>query len=263
MSEAFGGFAEKLLAARPEHAVVRLFVPSARRDFVTAFEALVLELEQASRLDEPSVAAAKLHWWGGELDRARGGEARHPLTQVLFPTARPDLDARLPGAIVAATLARLEREGEADFARQLAALESLHAPLAAFGDALLHRPADPAHARLRALAELLRDLAHSKEHALPLQLLARHQLARSDIARGGAAVEAAVRDQLAVIGETLAAIDAACAPLPVRVRRRLDLALVARARRADAPVQALRAALGRAPAATVWHAWREARRSVA
>lgn len=260
MSEAFDGFTEKLFAVRPEYAVARLFVPLARRNVVTAFEALALEFEQASQLDEPLVAAAKLQWWGEELDRARSGAARHPLTQVLFPTARPDLDERLPKAIADAALVRLEQETAADFTCQLAALEGMYAPLAAFGDALLQRPTGTSHARLRALAELLRDLAQGGEYALPSQWLARHQLMRADIAHGGARVEAAVGDQLAAISEVLSVIDASTAPLPVRVRCRLDLALVARARRTMTPTQTLRAALGRIPAATVWYAWREARR---
>lgn len=37
------------------------------------------------RVSDPGVAAAKLQWWGEELDRTCTGEARHPLSLALAP----------------------------------------------------------------------------------------------------------------------------------------------------------------------------------
>lgn len=279
-------FLDKLLAARPEHAIARLFLPVAKRDAVGAFEAIVFELEQALwHAREPQAAALKLQWWGDELARLLAGEPRHPLTHALVHACTharepsPPREGRgapalahareslrlLPQRWLAVTLPLLDDATTSDFTAQRQTVESFYAPLAELEGALLGVGAGSAAPR--ALSLLLRELGRmacgQEPHrlAVPLNLLARHQLAREALAQDSAAREALLRDQLAALGQAGAAsplpVDA---NLPVRLRTRLDARLIRRAAADATPSRVLRAAASGVPVATAWHAWRAARR---
>ncbi|MDC8015153.1 squalene/phytoene synthase family protein [Tahibacter soli] len=264
---AFASFVAKLVQARPEFPIVRAFVAPDRRDALTAFECLAHELAQtAFHLPEAQVAAVKLQWWRDEIERAARGEGRHPISQALGETAQA-FDARAVDALLAATLALREAGPPSDYAAQRAQAARVFAPIARLERAAFGATDDgeAASARARTVHHLLRETARTPfddedmRATLPLNRLARHQLSRDDLARPGAARDAAMHDQLADIAADLAAVGDA-ATLAARARARLDRRLVAAARRAADPLPVLWHGLARAPATTFWHAWREARR---
>src|SRR5690242_4417112 len=126
--DAFAHYLDKLIAARPEHAVVRLFLPAGRRDAVSAFEAVVYELDQALwHAREPQAAAAKLQWWAEELARTLAGEARHPLTQALPRGGAAATLQSLPQQWLATALTLLDDGSAGDFGGQRAAVETFYA----------------------------------------------------------------------------------------------------------------------------------------
>ncbi len=63
-----------------------LFLPPSRRRAITALYAWCREVDDAvDEVADPAVAAAKLGWWAGELERLYAGAASHPVTQALAP----------------------------------------------------------------------------------------------------------------------------------------------------------------------------------
>jgi phytoene synthase len=264
--DAFLGQLDKLLQARPEHAIARLFVPADRRDAFSAFECLVFELEQTVwHAREAQAALAKLQWWGEELQRSVEGAARHPITQHL-PSVR-DAAAAKTAAVqaISAVMDFLDAGSLGDFTAQQTALARFYSPLA---QSQQQYSGDGGGASLRALSFLLRELGRLScgdavhPMVIPLNLLARHQLSRDALTQAGAPREALLRDQLQALSNALSTHallpDAGFA---VRLRQRLDRRLAKRAAAASTPSQAMRAAVG-VPAATAWYAWREARRGV-
>lgn len=77
---------EKAAPAMSANYFAHLFAPEASRDAVGAALAYEHELLTTSLGDSGAAASAKLTWWGEELQRLAGGEARHPLTQALSTT---------------------------------------------------------------------------------------------------------------------------------------------------------------------------------
>ena len=256
---------DKLLQARPEQTVVRVFLPRAERDAVLAFEAVVFELEQTLwHMREPQAAALKLQWWAEEWTLLAQGAARHPLSHHLPLPARAAavLRAAAPRWVEAALHLLDDTPSAADFTAQMALLGRFYTPLAQIEAALLGRGAGAAAPR--AAAFLLRELGRlslgQAPHrlAVPLHLLARHQLRRESLLEDTPAREALVHDQLEALGRLHAAVSGADLGLPLRLRLRLDRRLGARARRSARPSEVLRDA-SPLPLATAWHAWRAAR----
>ena len=65
-----------------------LFVPLAKRQWLKAFFAFCREVDDVvDESLEPSVAAAKLAWWRGEVSAAFAGHPSHPVMQALMPQA--------------------------------------------------------------------------------------------------------------------------------------------------------------------------------
>jgi phytoene synthase len=63
-----------------------LFLPAERRRAITAIYAYCREVDDAvDEVSEPSVAAARLQWWRGEIAALFGGEPTHPVTRALQP----------------------------------------------------------------------------------------------------------------------------------------------------------------------------------
>lgn len=63
-----------------------LFLPPPRRAAITAFYAFCREVDDVvDEASDPSVAAAKLAWWRGELDALFRGQPSHPVTRALQP----------------------------------------------------------------------------------------------------------------------------------------------------------------------------------
>jgi phytoene synthase len=65
-----------------------LFLPPPRRAAITAFYAFCREVDDVvDETADPSVAAAKLAWWRGEVAEAYAGRPTHPVTCALMPLA--------------------------------------------------------------------------------------------------------------------------------------------------------------------------------
>jgi 15-cis-phytoene synthase len=67
-----------------------LFLPPPRRAAITAFYAFCREVDDVvDEVSDPSVAAAKLQWWRGEVAAAFDGKPSHPVMRALAPHAQP------------------------------------------------------------------------------------------------------------------------------------------------------------------------------
>ena len=273
MSEAdaaFASFVAKLEQAYPEFRVLRPFL-ARRGNAELAFEAISHELTQAVfHLPELSIAQSKLQWWGEELARWRLGEARHPLTRCLPPQDPAASDGAAIAALLSAASQAHDAVPASDFDQQLARLQPAFAAIESLRAGLLGRAyAVPASARLTALSHLLRQLArlplaeNQEIPALPMKLLARHQLARVTLAQPGAAREAAVREQLASIATALAGLGAAELDQMdwiSHVRWRCEQWRARPVAGTGDPFPALWNRLNHTPWSLSWHAWRQLRR---
>lgn len=271
MSEsAFDDYLMQWRDAGPQRALAWLFLRPDERNCFGALAALVHEWRKAVReMRESQVAAVKLGWWREEMQRAAQGQARHPLTQVLFADARvrsiplpywmAPVDAAA-GMLALPSPANVaaQRDAVAPFANAVAALETR----VWFGEG-----ADAA----RMSQVVLLAGAVSTAHALaaevergrspiPMNLLARHGLTVEALGEDSAARRAALRDYLGELER--AASDAARMQGPLTLFRAVDLQrdrqALARAVRADDPLAALHApahGLG-----NVLKTWRAARK---
>jgi phytoene synthase len=264
---AFASFEQKWLAAQPENVFVAVFLPAEQRQRASAFGSLVHELEHAAfHVREPQVAATKLAWWRQELADAAAGNARHPISKTLFADRQAQTvvhrlwPAMAEGASlqIESTAAASARELFERFARFYGAVACVEHALFPGGTE------DPrSNATLWTISHLLRELATPSrfDAQLPLDLLARHGAARSDLAGATTLRTAVLRDYLATLTQQIQDALALASPpsLSRRVGARLDLTLATGAQRASDPLAYLAA---RAPAGrwrSLLAAWREAR----
>ena len=64
-----------------------IFLPLEKRRAITAFYALCRELDDVvDECQDAGIAATKLDWWRGELERMALGKAQHPATRALMDT---------------------------------------------------------------------------------------------------------------------------------------------------------------------------------
>jgi phytoene synthase len=262
---------DKWLQAQPAQRVALAFV-GAQRDRAAALAALQLDCIAAAHGDsDPQAAAAKLHWWAGELADAATSGGRHPLTRALFAT---DAAGRVPAdawlAPVRAALAQVEADTPADFAGQLHQTEAFHGALAALETAWwFGAAADSARAaRMATLGHVLRTTARlgrdSARPCLPLPMarLARHGLDRDRLQRDSPERRDAVRAQAADLAAAWHEAWQLPGPLsPLRgLEARLGDRLARRVARAGKPLAVLQAGLARTGGpGTVLLAWAAAR----
>jgi phytoene synthase len=63
-----------------------LFLPPHRRAAITAFYAFCREVDDVvDEVQDPSVAAHKLHWWQTEVNNSFAGNPQHPVMKALMP----------------------------------------------------------------------------------------------------------------------------------------------------------------------------------
>ena len=63
-----------------------LFLPTQRRAAITAFYAFCREVDDVvDEVQDPTVAAQKLHWWQMEVQNSFAGNAQHPVMKALMP----------------------------------------------------------------------------------------------------------------------------------------------------------------------------------
>ncbi|MGH8172098.1 MAG: hypothetical protein ACREPX_03055 [Rhodanobacteraceae bacterium] len=263
-------FEAKWSAAHPEFGLALTFIREPERSERSAFGCLVYEIEYAAfGIREMHPAAIKLSWWAEEFVRASKGEARHPLTIALADRIRR---AGVPIArwqdVVMAAMAQRDPEPAAD-AHALLGNTAFYTPFTEIEAALFGGIDAEPSARALALAHAVRETANLADALrdgrlpVPLDLLARHRLARGDLAGKSTEASSALRDwlqQLADVGAELAgqrarfSVVTAATLAAARFRAR-------RAARAEEPLAVLAEAQRRISAGTAWSAWRAARRS--
>lgn len=264
-------FEAKWVGVYPEFGVALKFIGEERRQAQSAFACLVHELEHAAfAVRDAEPAMLKLQWWAEEFTRVGSCASRHPLTQALAP--EPAF-ARLPLArwheVIAGAMAQRDPEPAADRAALLRGYAALYGPLGEIEAALFPSVSAQATAQMRASARALRETAALADAVrdgrlpLPLDLLARHRLARGELARNSPQQVSAVHEWLGALapnrassldfGAGLGVLTAAGASAD---RWRAQVAA-----RASDPLAALNVVLARVPLRAVWAAWRTGRRS--
>jgi phytoene synthase len=215
-------------------------------------------------------AAIKLQWWAEEFVRAAKGEARHPLTPVL---AERISRAAIPIArwqdVVMGALNQRDPEPAADTDALLENHARFYAPVAEIEAALFANVDAAPSARVLALARALRettgltDALRDGRLPLPLDLLARHRLARGDLAGKLPEAAAALRDWLKRLGADCSEVAKGRPRLSVLSAATLAAtsARAGRAAGATEPLAALAEGQHRLSVGTTWSAWRAARRS--
>lgn len=264
-------FEAKWAAAYPELDLALRFVPARERDAQAAFACLRRELEHAAfGIREEQPAALKLQWWAEEFARAGNGEARHPLTQAL--RGHPGFGAIALAdwhAVVIVALAQRDPELPADHAALIEAALAFQRPLAAIETRLFAGADADATARVHALSRALRETAtlgialQDGRLPLPLDVLARHRLARGGLATASPAQVAALQEWLGMLASDCAALAASNTPLGALAAAslRAERWRAWAAARSGDPLAVLNASFGRVPFGAAWAAWRAARRS--
>ncbi len=266
--DAFASFEAKWIAARPEFGIGLRFLPVALRAPRSAFACIGFEIENAAfRITEPEVATGKLQWWLDELVALGNRQGRHPLTAALAAAPAP---GHVPDAIwqalIDAALAQREGTAPSTLAALLEDLERFHRPLAEAGRCLFGDAEVAALASARALSRALRDVLALPDVlaggrlAIPLDVLARHRLARGDLAGSGAARSDAVREHLVALAARMAEIAPVRLPVLDAAAVQADRWRCRQAARAVDPLARSAEILQRVPISTAWQAWRCARR---
>ncbi|MGH8125726.1 MAG: squalene/phytoene synthase family protein [Rhodanobacteraceae bacterium] len=263
---AFDGYLTQWREASPQRAAAWRFLHREERVRYGALAALENEwLRILREVREPQVAAAKLGWWREEMQRAMQGQARHPLTQVLFAdvgaTAVP---AACWAAPIDAAMMVLAPAPAPDLAAQCEGLAPLAGALAVLETQLWFGPCVDSTRASRVtlfarLASGLRALATEVGYGrspLPMNLLARHGLTIDGLARDDPARRAALRDYGVELERGFS--DAAGLSGPLTLFRAIDLRhnllMLARASRAEDPMAALHApAYGLGEVLKTWH----------
>ena len=259
-------FEAKWSEARPELALALRFEREDPREARAAFASLVLEIEHAAfGIREAQPAAIKLQWWAEELARASKGEARHPLTQALAPRfAAAAIPQREWHAAIVGAMAQRDPEPAADRDAVLAGYAQMYVPLGAI-EATLFGTDSNAVARALALSRAMRETAalpdalRDGKLPLPLDLLARHRLARGDLGNASATRSNALREWFGDLAHEMAALrglGVLRAAMTAADSKRL-----AKAARATEPLAVLNVALAGLSIPIAWAAWRAARRS--
>lgn len=257
-------FVGKWLQREPEMQFALVFSPRrgpttdrqvsrmAARDTFEAWGALLHELREALfELSDARVSRIKTSWWSEEVAALASGAARHPVTATLRGSAEA---AQAPWRSLARALIDHDFEASpaADTAAAVEALVPMAAAVISVESALFNATPTPAQARSLAIHWLLHRLPSGLEHAdharLPMQLLARHGLAASQLGRADSAP--LLRDW----GRELAAIqpaEVAGASYFRRSRHRFDRSRLERL--------AADGLAGEPPAPlSLWRAWRAA-----
>lgn len=268
-STPLASFEAKWTEARPELALALRFEREDEREARAAFACLVLEIEHAAfNIREAQPAAIKLQWWAEELARAAKGEARHPLTQALAPRiAAAAIPQRGWNAAIVGAFAQRDPEPAADREALLSGYAQLYAPLGAI-EAALFRADAIAVAHALALSRAMRETAalpdalRDGKLPLPLDLLARHRLARGDLGGESATRSEALREWF---GDLASEMSALLATPKLGVLRgamaAADAKRLASAAKAGEPMNAMTASLAGLSIPIAWAAWRAARRS--
>ena len=268
-AQALDSLVAKWIAAEPEFGIAINFLPMPQRAVEAAFVSLGHEIAHAAfAIREGDVAIAKLNWWHEELLRTSLGEPRHPLTRILAGHAAIDeVPSSMWQALIAAALKQRERDPAADVATLLAGFEIFFQPLANV-EAVLFNSIDRVRtSRVTSLAHALREVAsitrvlEAGHLALPLDLLARYQLRRDQLAIDSPERRRAAKEHLRAISSELDSIAKAQPKLTLTRYAGLvtDRWRTGKASRAGDPIAELIHLLPKVPIRTTWKSWRAAR----
>ena len=170
------------------------FLPAQTRRAITAFYALCRELDDVvDECHDAGVAATKLDWWRGELDRMATGTPQHPVTRALIDTPQGrDLPQALLLEIIDGMAMDLAYHRYPDFAalqlycyRVAGVVGELSAQIFGYQDAATR---DYAHDLGLAfqLTNIIRDVGEDARRGriyLPQQELAQFDVQEADILR--------------------------------------------------------------------------------
>ncbi|MEO7430483.1 MAG: squalene/phytoene synthase family protein [Dokdonella sp.] len=262
-------FEAKWSDSTPEFRLGLTFLAAVERRAHGAFACLAFELEYtAFGIREAEPAAIKLQWWAEEFARAANREARHPLTQTLAVHPRfSDIPLARWHEVIVGALGQRDAEPAADPAALLDAYGALYRPLCATESILFPSVDASAMTRVRSLARSIRETAalgdtlRDGRLPIPLDLLARHRLARGDLSRESPVQAAALRDWFATLGREYSGTSRAVSGPLGAASARADMWRARRAARAADPLKSVNQSLTRLPLQTSWAAWRAARRS--
>lgn len=267
-ADALSSFETKWALAHPELPLALRFASTSARPWVSAFACLTYEIAHAAfHIVEPEVARTKLQWWAEELSALSAGKPRHPLTQMLSawePMAALSTDAW--SAVIVGAFVQRETPPASSLAELLAGYRRLLDPLAAIEVTLYPKLDVGASAEAAALSRALHEVTWIAEALVrdrlpvPLDLLARHQLSRSDLGQAGERRDVALRDYLAVLATRMRSIDRrGLSPLMAAVLQAVQVRS-RRAARAVDPLAECAGKLDRLPLSSVWTSWLAARR---
>ncbi|MBS0557315.1 MAG: squalene/phytoene synthase family protein [Proteobacteria bacterium] len=262
-------FVRKWQVANPEHAVVAVFLPAAQRPLASAWGCLVHELSEAAfRVGEPNVAAAKLGWWRQELADAAFGNPGHPVTQALFACAAArEADLQMWPALADGALAQIDAPGAGTLGALIEQHDAFFGAVARVDSALWCGGAGnvESDAALWTLSHLLRALPRLGGDAphlpLPLGLLARHGLTRTELACESPQRNRLIKDfldELVLEGNGALGVNSVRS-LSLRVRAAIDRHRIDRALQAADPLRWLRAHPHGGRWFTLHATWRQAR----
>jgi phytoene synthase len=268
-STPLASFEAKWTEARPELALALRFERDDEREARAAFACLVLEIEHAAfGIREAQPAAIKLQWWAEELARSAKGEARHPLTQALAKRiAAAAIPQRAWNAAIVGAMAQRDPEPAADREALLSGYAQFFAPLGAI-EAALFGADETAIASALALSRAMRETAalpdalRDGKLPLPLDLLARHRLARGDLGGESPTRGEALREWFGDLAREMSALLATPKLGILRAAMAAaDAKRLANAAKAGEPLAAVNSALAGLSIPVAWAAWRAARRS--
>ncbi|HMM65805.1 MAG TPA: phytoene synthase [Dokdonella sp.] len=266
--DALASFEEKWSLAHPELSLALHFAAPSQRALVSALACLGYEMAHAAfRIEQPEVAAGKLHWWSEELAACAGGQSRHPLTAVLCADApMRELPASAWRALARGALAQREAAPAANLAQLLDTYRRFYEPFVAIERVLYpHLDAD-ASAQAQALSRAFHESVRLRETLagdrlpVPLDVLARQQLSRGDLAVAGAQRDAALREHFSALAGAMRSVRTAGLPALPAIGLRADLQRCRSAATAADPLAESTRKAGRIGVPSVLAGWRAARR---
>ena len=266
-TDALSSFEEKWSLAHPELPLALRFENVQARPLVSALACLSFEIGLAAfRVVEAEVASSKLRWWADELSLLSSGKVRHPLTQVLSgsPTLK-QLPADAWTELIGGALSQRDAAPARDQSELLAGYRKFHGPLARIVSAIYPQMRVDSAAQAGTLSRVVHESARLPECLgterlpLPLDLLARHGLSRSDLGVSSPQRNAALREHFASLADAMNALDRrGLAPIAA-ASIAADLRRCRRAASSEHPLETSAANLDRLPLSALWSCWRAAR----
>lgn len=267
-ADAFSSQVEKWTVVQPELALALRFADAAARPVVAALACLDHEIAHAAtHITERDVALAKLNWWADELAALAAGAPRHPLTQALAGHAPlQEIPVAQWRSTVAAAAAMRDAAPAADLAELLSVYRQYAQCWAAMQRSMHPRMDVDAWAGACALALAFRESLRLDrvllQDRLPLamDLLARHQLPRSELMQHAAERDLILREHFSLLAEAMRAVSRSGLSVLAAVLLSADEHRCRKLAKARNVLETGHAMLARLPGSSPWVAWRAARK---